>query len=450
MSALVAVLVNAVGLVAPAWAQQGPRGASISFIRDAEIENTLREFVQPIWRVAGLDVNAVNIYIVNDPSLNAFVAGGQNIFMHTGLLLKSKSANQVTGVMAHETGHIAGGHLARGQEAVNDAITGYIIESLLGMIAIGMAARSGNVGGGGPGPSGSFAERNLMQFSRTQESSADQAGVNFLDRAGLSTRGFLEFMEVLMQQELLSGVRRDPYAQTHPLSQERVAFLREHVRNSKFSDVADTPRLAMFHARMVAKLMGYLYPQRAMQMYPLTNKSLPARYAQAIAFYRTANLQASLAMIDSLIREIPNDPYFHELRGQVLVENQRVAEGVASYEKAIALQPSALVKIELAAALQEMNQPARDQQALKLLESLPRDSREAQGPNYWRLMAVGYDRTGDTGKRMLAQAELSLALGQYAQARVLAAQAEKIFKYGSPGWLRAQDIRAATDKRNRQ
>lgn len=453
ISALVAVLVHAAGVAAPASAQQGPR-PSISFIRDAEIENTLREYAMPIWRAAGLDVNALNIYIVNDPALNAFVAGGQNIFLNTGLLLRAQHAGQVIGVMAHETGHISGGHLARGSEAINDAITGYIIESLLGMIAVGMAARSGNVGGGGgvggPGASGSYAERSLMQFSRAQESSADQAGITFLNRAGISARGFLEFMETLMRQELLSGVRRDPYALTHPLSQERVAFLRNQVANSNFSDAAISPRLNAMHARMVAKLMGYLYPQRALQAYPLTNKSLPARYAQAIAFFRTANLQASLALIDSLIRELPNDPYFHELKGQVLVENQRVAEGVASYEKATALQPHPLVKIELAAALLELNQAPRDQQALRLLESLPRDSRDTQGPNYWRLMATGYERVGDTGKRMLAQAEMALARGDFAQARALAGQAEKIFKYGSPGWLRAQDIRVATDKRNRQ
>ena len=229
----------------------------ISFIRDAEIESIIRGWWTPIIRAAGLDPEAVHIYIVNDPTLNSFVAGGQNLFINTGTLLKSQTANQVVGIMAHETGHIAGGHLSRTDQAMHNATIASII-AMVAAAAVGAvghnpdAAAAGMAGGMGVG------ERSFMSFSVTQEASADHAAMTFLDRAHMSARGLLEFFEILQQDELMSGQHEDPYLRDHPLTQERVNYVREHVEHSPWSNVTDPPEWVEQHKLMKAKLEAFL------------------------------------------------------------------------------------------------------------------------------------------------------------------------------------------------
>ncbi len=440
--AIAAVLLPSIALLQAASAQQ----PNLSQIRDAEIENTIRAYANPIFKAANLDTDAVRVVLVNDASINAFVAGGQRLFIFTGLLMQSTSASQVIGVIAHESGHMAGGHLARLQEELGNLSIAAIIETVLTIgAAAGAGLGGGHVGGGNnSGPAVGVAERKFLNYSRTQESSADQAATMFLDRTHQSTRGLLTFAEFLLQRERVSGLRPDPYLRTHPLTQDRVAFLRHHVDTSPYSDIPTPPQLEVMHQRMVAKLYGFIDPAQAFRKYPASDNSLPARYARSIAFYRSGNAKQGLAILDGLIKENPNDPYFYELRGQILFENQRVAESVPAYEKAVSLLPNSLLKISLSQSLIEVNDPARTQQALKLLNSV--DEEERNG-SYWRLVAVAYDRLGNVGMRLLAQAELNYAQGDRAGAVQNARQAQQTLAKGSPGFQRAQDIEFLAKKK---
>lgn len=436
--AISAILLPMFGPWHGAVAQQGGK---ISLIRDAEIENAIRAYATPLFEAAGLEPSAVSVHIVNDPALNAFVAGGQRLFLFSGLLMRATSAGQVRGVIAHETGHIAGGHLARTQEALENATIENILEMLLTAAAIaGSAAGGAQTGAGrGGGPPVGIAQRSLFSYTRGQEQSADQAAVTLLDRIGQSSKGLLEFSEILLQQELVAGLRPDPYLRTHPLTQERVAFLRRHVETSRFSNVPVPAALEAMHDRVVAKLFGFIDPGQALRKYPASENSVPARYARSIAYYRSGNLPEAIRLIDGLIAQSPRDPYFHELRGQMLFENQRVAESIPSFERAVALLPSSgLLKIALADAL--LQNPTQPQllRAEKLLASVEQKERNS---GYWRQMATIYDRTGNVGMRSLALAELAYARGDRVDAARHSTAAERLLKFGTPAHQRAQDIR---------
>jgi len=433
-------------MIAPWQAASAQQRQKISLIRDAEIENAIRAYAVPLFEAAGLDPSAVTVHIVNDPSLNAFVAGGQRLFLFTGLLMKAESAGQVRGVIAHETGHIAGGHLARTQEALENATIENILEMLLTAAAIAGSAAGGAQSGsnrsGGP-PIG-IAQRSLFSYTRGQEQSADQAAVTLLDRIGQSSRGLLEFTEYLLQQELVAGLRPDPYLRTHPLTQERVSFMRRHVETSRFSNVPVPANLEAMHARVVAKLYGFVDPAQAFRKYPPSDNSVPGRYARAIASYRSGNLPEAIGLIDGLIAGAPKDPYFHELRGQMLFENHKVAEAIPSFDRAVALLPSSgLLKVVLTDALLQNPTQAQLLRAEKLLESVEPNERNS---GYWRQMATIYDRTGNFGMRSLALAEMAYARGDRVDAAHHAGAAEKALKFGTPAYQRAQDIKFLAER----
>src|SRR3546814_438499 len=256
-----------------------------SLIRDAEIEATIRDFATPLFHAAGLDPQSVDIFIVKDDSLNAFVAGGQNLFLHTGLLLRTRDPLELIGVIAHETGHISGGHLARTSDAISSASKLALVTTILGVAA---AVASGNAGAGAAVALGgsNVAQRSFLEYSRAQESAADQAALTFLDQTGQSARGIAEFLRTLSGQELLSASRRDPYLNTHPITQDRVAAVEAHLAQSEYRDKPATEEQTLRHERMVAKLYAFLKPSaQTFRKYPESDTSLPARYARAIAYY---------------------------------------------------------------------------------------------------------------------------------------------------------------------
>ncbi|KJV09140.1 hypothetical protein VZ95_13360, partial [Elstera litoralis] len=347
------------GGISPAHAQ------GLNLVRDAEVETSIRALSTPLFEAAGLRPEAVRILLVNDRRLNAFVAGGQNLFLNTGLLVRAENAGQVMGVIAHETGHIEGGHLAKLPGAMREAMIGSIFESVLAMgamIVVGSQrsrdstvpnSNTGTPPSGGGGGGQSVAMRNLFSFTRTQETSADVAGMALLDQTRQSSRGFLEFMELLANQEYLALERQDPYARTHPLSRERVEALRNHVAKSPYSSVPVAPEFVAAHKRIKAKLIGFLEPQATVfQRYPTTDTSLEARYARAIAYYRVPDINQALRTIDGLLAEFPKDPFFWELKGQMLFENGRPLEAREPYEKAVALSGGIpILKIDLAQVL---------------------------------------------------------------------------------------------------
>ncbi len=415
----------ALGPFRAAYAQQGQR---LNLVRDAEIENTIRTFVTPIWRVAGLDPEGVSIVLVQDGSLNAFVAGGQRIFINTGLIIRTQRPNQLIGVLAHETGHISGGHLARMHEELANLTTLQILEAILS----GAAVAGGAASGGGMGRSSvtgagkAAAPASLLAFlkyTQTQESAADQAAMTYLERTQQSPKGTVEFLHILERQERLQMARRDPYLTTHP-------------------------QFVEMHARMVAKLIGFIAPDAALSRYAEGDRAVPARYARAIALYRKGALGSALLTIDGLLKEYPNDPYFHEVRGQMLYENGRAAEAVASYRRAVQLVGAGILKIDYARALLETNKPENDQEAIRNLE-LARQS-ESGSFELWRLMATAYSRQNNAGMTSLARAEMAILRGDRNEATAHAAAAERQLPRGTPAWQRAQDIKAYIESRPRR
>ncbi len=441
MAAVLAGLVGAVMLADGLVAAERP-----SFISDAEIENTIRIYSKPVFQAAGLDANAVRIHLVSAPELNAFVAGGQRIFITTGLLLASANAEQLIGVIAHETGHIAGGHLARLQEALdrasNQAMISQILAILVG-IGAGEAGGAVAIGAGGVG----VAEQTLLRYTRIQEQAADQAAVGFLDAAGISSRGLRDILDKLSEQELLAVQRQDAYVRTHPLTRERVRFVENHFGQSRNRDAKLPAAFDEMHRRMRAKLAGFLNPPgHTLQKYAESDASLEARYARAVAYYRVPDLGHALPLIDGLIAERPTDPYFHELKGQILFENSRVREAVEPYQRAVELVPAEpLLRVALAHAMIELNDPQLTVPALDHLRAALRVTPDlAQA---WQLAANAYGRNGEFGMSALALAEYSLLTGSRPIALQQATRAERQLTKGSPSWLRAQDIKLEAERR---
>lgn len=423
----------------PVYAQQGKQ---IRIIRDAEIENIIRAYATPLFTAAGLDPSGVQVHLVQDRSLNAFVAVGQHIFINTGLLIAAKHPGQVIGVIAHETGHIVGGHLARMDQALANAQATSIISFVLGAAAAIVAGRSDAavaVIGAGQGT----ALRSLLSYTRTQETAADQFAVDVLDKTGQSASGMEEFLMTLGNQEFLVTARQDPYVRTHPITQSRIDFVRHHVANSPYSDAPVPEGFKTMQRRMHAKLIGFLEPpRRVLTVYKESDNSLESRYARAIVYHREAKLDKSLALVDSLLADHPDDPYFHELRGQILFESGRPADAQASYERAVQLLPNeALLRTALGAAQLESQDSNQVKPALANLKQSAR--LEPDSPYTWRLLATAYGRLGDRGMTALSLAEESLILNRKPEAKRHAEQAMELLKRGSPPWLRAEDIARA-------
>lgn len=435
---LLATLVLA--LLAPASPASAQQTARRSFIRDAEVENTIRAFSTPLFQAAGLDPDGVRIHLLVDPSLNAFVAGGQNMFFHTGLLVRSEHPGQLIGVIAHETGHISGGHLIRLQDAVGNASTEALMGMLLGA-ALGAASGRGDVGAAVMMGSQEVAVRNLMAFSRTQEGSADQAGMSFLDSTQQSAKGFLEFFEILGDQELLVAARQDPYVRTHPLTRDRVANVRDHVAKSPYTNNPPRPEFVEMHRRMRAKLFAFLEsPVRTFQRYKESDNSLESRYARAIAAYRKPDMDTALPLVDGLIAERPQDPYFWELKGQMLFENGRGGEALQPYRKSVELLPgNALLRIGLAQVEVEQEDASLLNDAKANLNKALQSEPDNHGG--WRLLAIAHGRLGEEGMAAYAMAEQTLLEGKLSDAAYHAGKAERLLPRSGPVWLRIQDIK---------
>jgi len=390
---------------------------AISFIRDTEIENTIRVFSAPIFKAAGLNVGDIQIHIVNDPALNAFVAAGQRLFINTGLLMRAEHAGQVIGVIAHEAGHISGGHLIRLHESLRGSTAKAVLTSLFGGVA--------------------------ANYTRSMEQSADQAAVTFLDEAGYSGKGLAEFLGTLSKAEALLTGSRDIYLRSHPLTSDRIKFMNDHVATSTLSDKLLPADVQQAHDRMRAKLKGFINPpSRTLREYKADDLSFSARYARAIAYKELHEIDTSLALIDGLIAEHPNDPFLYELKGDVLQDAGRVAESVPPYSKALEFLPwAALIRVNLAQSQLEAKDPGLGDAALEnLLQAV---GYEPEMPLLWRLLATAYARVGDQANVMLALAEEALLTGKNSEAQQRATRALEMLPVGSAGARRAEDIQNA-------
>lgn len=437
-------------LAAPARAEED----GMTFIRDAEIEGYLRELGAPIFKAADMDPKAVSLLIIQDSDLNAFVAGGMNIFFYTGLLQATDTPEQLQGVLAHETGHISGGHLIRGRKAMDNASAEAIIGMLAG-IAVGVASGNADVAIGTIGGAQSVAERGLLSYSRGQESAADAAAMRFLDRSSVSSQGLYEFMNKLAGQDMLPLDRQSQYVRTHPLSQDRVQSIAHHLDTTK--ELANQTLPTTFkikHERMKAKLLGFLQPETALLRYTDKDPRLTARYARAIALYRSSQLPRALVVMDSLLKEEPENPFFIELKAQMLFENGRIKESADLYHKAVSIEgESALLRSAYAHALLEGKDPKQIDLAIQQL--LEANRLEQRSSNTWRLLASAWSRKGEIEKNAKYQglvsyalAEESITKGNDKEAKRFADRALKSLDKGSPYWLRAQDIKLSVEDKD--
>lgn len=417
---------------------------ALGLIRDAEIEDTLRSFATPVFEAAGVTPDAVHIFIVNNPEINAFVAGGSNLFLHTGLILATDEPSMLIGVIAHETGHIAGGHLISGMEKLKNAQIGTILSTILGAALI--------VGGGrdvGPAVIAGgqeFAKRGFLANSRTNENTADQAALTYLDSIGMSAHGMLRMFEKLRMNENRRYGRPDPYVMTHPLSTDRITNIRNHVMRSSIPKDQLPANTMERYNRMVAKLRGFLQePSQTLNYYKAKDQSIPARYARSVAYFRQADLKNALKEIDSLIAQSPNDAYFHELKGQFLFENGQVQAASQSYLRAVQLKPaSPLILANYAQTLIAQQNPATLQEAVKYLEKST--SIDPTNTMAWEQLVIAYGRQNNLGRSYLAKAEIAALVGDAKGVRRNVVLAQKSLPKDGPARLRSEDLKRLADK----
>lgn len=407
-------------------------------IRDAEIEDTLRVYTTPLLEAAGLNPNDVKIYIVSDSSVNAFVSGGQNIFVHTGLIMAAENPNEIIGVLAHETGHISGGHLARSREAMGQAMGPMLISIGLGVLA--MAAGAPQAGAALIAGSQQFAMSNFVRHTQVQESAADQAGAEFLERSGQSGRGLISFFNRNMRPYEFMTRRMPPYMMTHPYSSDRVEALRRRVETGEHRETQDTPDNLRRFQFMQAKLVGFIQSQgQTLARYPLRDTSEYARYARAVAYYRVSDLPRARAELDALIAEDPANPYYHELMGQILFENGRAEESIAYHRRSLELLPNQpLLQVNLARALVAAHERDGADEAVAILSDVV--SREPDNAFAWRELAQARDMRGEQGLAELASAEQNFAIGDYSSALNFAERARRTLPRNTPSYQRATDI----------
>lgn len=413
--------------------------AAQSIIRDTEIEAYMQEWLKPVFDAAGMSPDQVKIILVQDDQINAFVAGGSNIFLYTGLLMKTDSPGEVIGVAAHELGHITGGHLIRGRELMEQAS----YESILGIIlGVGAAIASGDGGAAGAVSMGasSMAQRRLLSHTRTFEASADQAALGYMDKAQLNPTGLETFMKKLEGQEMMASDRQSEYVRTHPLTRSRIDSINARVVQSPHKDKAYPAAWTAQHKIMLAKLTGFIQPGQVAWNYDDRDNSIPSLTARAIAAYRTNDVARALKLADQLIASDPN-PYHYELKGQMLMDFGRVKEAIPFYEKAVAQKPdAALIRIPLAHAQLETagNDPAKLEKSIANLKIALKT--ETRAPRIHRLLATAYGRMGDQSRAKLHLAEEALLQGRQTYAREQATIALRGLTSGTPDWLRANDI----------
>jgi len=412
--------------------------AARGFIRDAEIEATLRRIAQPVISAAGLNANRIRIVIVNDPSLNAFVGGRDTIFLHTGLLTRLKTVEMIQAVIAHEAAHIRAGHAISRAAAAKGSSSAVA----LGILLAAMAAGSGQSEAAGVIAAGTVnaAERSFLAHTRAEESAADQASIRILARAGIPPIAAVQTLEMFSGQEVLTDRRRDPYARTHPLNSQRISSLRTAAATVQFSGPRKDPNLSYWHARMVAKFEGFLRkPGRLLKRAKQTKNVEISTYMRAIAYYRQSNLTGANAQIDALLRARPNDPYYTELKGQFFLESGQAKSAVPYYRRALSASPKdPQLQSGLARALLALETGAATREALGLLEKSR--SRDLADPRTLQYLALGYARTGQTALASLATAERYALSGRLKDAALHARRAMGALPEGTPSWRRANDI----------
>ncbi|MER8836143.1 M48 family metalloprotease [Mesorhizobium sp. M0904] len=418
---------------------------NVPVVRDAEIEALVRDYARPIFKAAGLSGDAINIVLVNDQSFNAFVAG-RRMFINTGALMTAETPNEIIGVIAHEAGHIAGGHQQKLREQLERAKTMAILATLLGAGAMVAGATSNSRGLAGAGMGvmaggGEMAQRSILAYQRTEEMTADRSAIAYLNATGQSGMGMLKTFGRFQNALSLSGAQVDPYRISHPMPQERIANLEVLVKQSPYVDKVDPPALQQRHDMMRIKIAAYMQGQAAASRLMRKNPgSLASRYGDAQMTYLFGNLASALTKTNALIKEQPKNPYFQELRGDILMKANRPKDAADAYAKAVSLDParSGLLPVSYGQALMAIGTADSLKKAVAQINTgLGRDRENADG---YRYLAQAYGELGNIPAAELATAEGHFYSGDYKNAKIFAMRAQQSMKRGEPGWLRAQDI----------
>ncbi len=439
----IVVVVTLLASALPADAQR-----RLPYIRDTEIERLLEDYSGPIFEAAGLGADRVRMRIIRASSFNAFVLDGRNVFMNTGTLTQAETPGEVIGVIAHEAGHIAGGHLAGLRAKIKQDQTRLLLMKILGLGALVAGAASNDestqnvVGGIGRAittGSDPLVLRSILSYRRVQESAADQAGISYLNATRQSARGMILTFERLADQELFLTQGGNEYTRSHPLPRRRIAQLRQLAAQSPYYGRSDPPKLQERHDLMRAKIAGYLDPPSVVfNQYQRNDRSLPARYAQAIATFRSAGIDAALPRVDALIAARPRYPYFHELKADFLIKGGRARDATGPLETAIKLSGgSSLMEVRYAQALQARN---RSGDADRMIRVLRKALAEERVPLGYHLLAKAYWSQGREADAYLASAQAHFGEGNLSDAKRFAKRAQAKLRKGSPKWVQADDI----------
>jgi predicted Zn-dependent protease len=435
-------LLAMVTALAPVWAQAQTR---VAVVRDAEIEALLKDYAAPVLAAAGLSRSGIEIVLVNNRAFNAFV-DGRRIFINTGALLAAETPGEIIGVIAHEAGHIEGGHQQRLREQIARAQTLALVGGLLGIGAAVAGSVGGNDGAAGAGigvatASGGLAQRGLLSYRREEEITADQAAVRYLNATGQSAAGMLVTFNRLGQGLALSGVQVDPYQQSHPLPRERITLLEELARKSPHFDKPAPAGLQQRHDLMRGKIAAFTGGQPEVQRAFRSNPGAPgARYGDAIATYLTGASNAALQKMDALIREQPNNAYFHEMRGEIFLRSGQAGQAAEAFDRAVRLDPnnSSLIRAQRGFALVSTGDPRRIETAISDLRGAI--SSDPGNLNAYRQLAQAYGQAGDVANAELTMAEGNFRAGNIRDARIFATRAQQKLQPGTPAWTRANDI----------
>jgi len=440
------ILIFASGLFAQSVATANAQRPRLSLIRDAEIEALVQDYARPLMKAAGLRRGSVQFYLVNDPALNAFVSG-RGLFLHTGLLLKADTPEEVIGVIAHELGHVVGAHQIRLRQRLEAASKIATVTSLLG-IGLGAAAGAAGVRGGGAAGLGvaagaqSFALRDVLRYQRGEERAADRTAVTLLRKTKQSGRGMLRTFKRLADNISVLGGRIDPYAVSHPLPNERINALEKAIRQSPHFGKKSSAKLRLRHDMARAKIAAYVGGSRFAGKLLASDRLAPAarQYGRAITTYLYGSPKKALPMINRLIKSQPKNAYLHEMRGEILLRTGKPAAAAKSFRRAIKLDrtKAGFIRIELGHALVQTGKKKDiDEAIVQLTKGLARDPTAIAGYQY---LAMAHGQKGNESKALLASAELAFRTGKRKEAKLYARRAQKGFKRGTPSWLRAEDI----------
>jgi predicted Zn-dependent protease len=433
-----AALLLAIATVQPALAQQDQGDAGPSVLRDTETELLFKDMSRSLIVAGGLDPNSVNVVLLNDPEINAFVATGQTVYLQSGLIQAADNVNQVQGVVAHELGHVIAGDAIRSGQGEKQATAISILSLVLGAVAIAAGAGDAGMGIMQAGQRAALGE--MLAFTRGQEATADATGSRLLSKAGISGKGLLDFFNKLQNQEYrLAIYSKDSFDQTHPLSSERIQALEQKLKSDPSWGKPVDPALEARFLRVKAKLLGFVNPKQAVLRYPESDQSVPAHYARAYAYHLGGYPDKAIAEADALLTTSPHDPFFLELKGQILLEGGKPKDAIPILREATQRSNEApLIAAMLGHALVATEDPKNFAEAKQILKVAV--NRDNQDPFAWYQLGIIYDREGDVARASLATAERSNLEDNPKMALASAQMAMKGIPPGSPDWLRAQDI----------